>query len=158
MSNEELLTIGVSLLISILSAIIGYLLVPLLFAICRVKLSHKGIITTLIINACVVFTIFFIINIVLDSEPNLNPTPAFIWSGIGYLIMRKACLKKTPKPTPVQPQYYYNNVPVYTINNQQNYPKYNQQGYPQNYPQGYPQNQSIQPPPYTAPIPPKDKE
>jgi ABC-type uncharacterized transport system permease subunit len=105
MSNEELLTIGVSLLISILSAIIGYLLVPLLFAICRVKLSHKGIITTLIINACVVFTIFFIINIVLDSEPNLNPTPAFIWSGIGYLIMRKACLKKQPLETEEQSEF-----------------------------------------------------
>ncbi len=81
---------------SLLVTAAAYLLVPLIFCIRGIngkKLNAKQIKTIIIINAAIIWLIFMIIKI----ELGIDGTSAafFLWSSIGYFLMKKKCLSSS---------------------------------------------------------------
>lgn len=71
----------------------AYLLVPLFFCIRGIngkKLTAKQLKTVIIINAAIVWLIFMVIRIELEIDG--TSAAVFLWSSIGYFLMKKNCL------------------------------------------------------------------
>ena len=76
-------------LISILYTAFAYLLIPIIIAKSEVSYPLKTLWKIIAINSACVFAFFFIIRLVISGELSFNPTPAMMWSGIGFLILKR---------------------------------------------------------------------
>ena len=89
----------IALIIDMIVTVVGYLLVPVIFCLCKKRMTNKKILKVIIINAICVWLIFQIIRIA--SGDSGTSGAVFIWSGIGYAIMRKNLLVEETTKEPV---------------------------------------------------------
>lgn len=92
METTELM---VSLVVSLLTTIFIYLIVPTIIILCGKKYTKKTLKTIAIVNGVVGFIIFNIIRGFLGEEISSNVFPAFLWSSVAYWLLRKGCLKES---------------------------------------------------------------
>ncbi len=86
MDMTELL---LNMLISLVITAFAYLIVPIIISKSDKKYSKKTLWKIVGINAACVFTFFFILRLALGGEVSLNPSPAMLWSGIGFYILKR---------------------------------------------------------------------
>lgn len=91
-----------NLLLNFFLTAIAYLIIPLLICVfCQTydkKLKKKHVITIIVINAIVVYSIFTAINSLNGTFKAANVTATWIWSGLGYFLMSKLCMERKKKP------------------------------------------------------------
>lgn len=92
METTELI---VSLVVSLVTTIFIYLIVPTIIILCGKKYTKKTLKTIVIVNGVVGFIIFNIIRGFLGEEISSNVFPAFLWSSVAYWLLRKGCLKES---------------------------------------------------------------
>lgn len=83
----------INLFISLLLTALIYLFVPLIFAVRAQRKSLSSIKKIIIINGVAIYIFFTAINFLSGIEKVANISATFIWSYIGFVIMKKRCLK-----------------------------------------------------------------
>ncbi len=91
-------TLIITIILNVLITATSYLAVPILLCTMDKKFSHSTIKKIVTINGAVVCLIFIIIK---ATAGTVRPSAAvFLWSSVGYFILKKGCLNTSDTHTP----------------------------------------------------------
>lgn len=77
------------MVLSLLLTIATYLFIPLLLIRKNKRMTRKKLLLVSIANGCLVFILWNAFRIATNQELNTNVAPAWLWSAIGYALMKK---------------------------------------------------------------------
>jgi hypothetical protein len=83
------------MVLSSLLTIATYLFIPALLIRRNKRTTKKKLLLVTIANGCLVFILWNVFRVVTNQEPNTNVTPAWLWSAIGYALMKKRLYVET---------------------------------------------------------------
>lgn len=96
------------IVISLLITAVVYLLVPIIIIFSGRQFSQKTLLRITVINGVIVWFLFNFLRAMQGMEFSSNVAPAFLWSTIGYsLLKRKSLFEDTPEESE---EYFVNEV------------------------------------------------
>lgn len=99
------------MVLSLLLTIATYLFIPLLLIRKNKKMARKNLLWVSIANGCLVFILWNVFRIATNQELNTNVAPAWLWSAIGYALMKKRISVDTAnEEVPIAPVEGYSSV------------------------------------------------
>lgn len=77
------------MVLSMLLTIVTYLFIPFILICINKRMTRKKMLYVSIANGCLVFMLWNVFRIATDQEFNTNVHPAWLWSAIGYALIKK---------------------------------------------------------------------